>query len=425
MIHRLTPIALLFATGAYADTTATAPATAYTLTRAGTAIATGLASADACTAAAKADTEAQKAGAAYACGPALTFTTTYTAPVVMPPVIDHTQMGPVIDPKLMPLPAVGYADKRVRSVYRNTSTGLDCTPGSPNCVIPSSFVLNGPQTIGAFRVSCGFAKMAYDDPIVLPGQPGASHLHTFTGNTGVDAFSTVESIATQGNSTCEGGTLNRSAYWFPALVDTGNGKPLVPKVNVVYYKGSYEFDISKIIQPVPAGLRMVSGNAKNTDPTKTGAQYSCTGSAGTSTWFRTLTGLAAAPQCIAGGEMIMSIVFPLCWDGVNLDSPNHASHMSGAVQDQTSPFAKHCPADHPVALPEISFNVHYAITDATAVSRWRLASDMDPTLPAGISGHGDYFLGWDKDVMQTFVTKCDAAKMDCHDAVLGDGRTLY
>ena len=40
--------------------------------------------------------------------------------------------------------------------------------------------------IGAFRTVCEFSHMAFDDPIVYPGQPGRSHLHVFFGNTGIE-----------------------------------------------------------------------------------------------------------------------------------------------------------------------------------------------------------------------------------------------
>ena len=61
--------------------------------------------------------------------------------------------------------------------------------------------------------------MSFDDPIVFPGQPGRSHLHTFFGNTGANADSTAESIRGTGNSTCRGGIANRSSYWVPTLID--------------------------------------------------------------------------------------------------------------------------------------------------------------------------------------------------------------
>lgn len=352
------------------------------------------------------------------------------AAVVMPPVVDHSGMGPTIDKSLIPAPAVGYAWPRVRSVWRDSSTGLDCLPGAVNCQIPSVYVAKA-DSIGAFRIPCGFARMAFDDPIVFPGQPGASHLHTFTGNVGVDAFSTTASISGAGNSTCDGGTLNRSSYWFPALIDTGNGRPLVPTTNVVYYKDSYDFDISAVVQPLPAGLRMVSGNAKNTDPATTGARYICYGPDGTNPgWKRTITAAFADGTCKVGGDFIMEVGFPYCWDGVNLDSPNHASHLSGVEQYRVSRpaaeggdyYPKRCPATHPVVLPVISYNVHYAITDDGLIGRARLSSDMDPTLPAGISGHADYFLGWDAPTMNLWLD-CLRQKKDCHADVLGVSQT--
>jgi hypothetical protein len=345
--------------------------------------------------------------------------------VPMPSVVDHSGIGPMIDRALIPQPAAGFSDRRVRSVWRNRSTGADCQPGDADCMMSPAFEVVSSEP-GAFRVVCAFAKMAYDDPIVFPGQPGLSHLHTFTGNVGVDAFSTVESIAGSGNSTCAGGALNRSSYWFPSMIDTANGRPLAPAANVVYYKGSYEVDISKTVQALPPGLRMVSGNARNTDPSQVGARYMCLGPKGENPgWKNTITAAYADGTCQVGGDFIMQVGFPFCWDGVNLDSPNHAAHVVGTVQDQTPPFAKHCPATHPVTLPVISYNIHYQITDNEAVGRWRLSSDMDPSLPAGISGHGDYFIGWDKATMQTWIDNCLRAKRDCHADLLGNETTLY
>jgi Domain of unknown function (DUF1996) len=55
---------------------------------------------------------------------------------------------------------------------------------------------------GSFRTVCDYSHMAFDDPIVKPGQPGAAHLHTFFGNTQTDAFSTYESLLAKGKATC-------------------------------------------------------------------------------------------------------------------------------------------------------------------------------------------------------------------------------
>lgn len=69
--------------------------------------------------------------------------------------------------------------------HRHAHTHLDTSDGKPDRVIA------GPQGgRGQFVVECGFSHVATDDPIVHPGQPGASHEHVFFGNTTTDAAST-------------------------------------------------------------------------------------------------------------------------------------------------------------------------------------------------------------------------------------------
>ena len=52
-----------------------------------------------------------------------------------------------------------------------------------------------------FIESCRYSHQAPDDPIVFPGQPGLSHLHTFAGNTSTNAFSSFGSLRSSG-TTC-------------------------------------------------------------------------------------------------------------------------------------------------------------------------------------------------------------------------------
>src|SRR5512145_927465 len=49
-----------------------------------------------------------------------------------------------------------------------------------------------------FVESCRFSHQAPDDPIVFPGQPRASHQHTFVGNRTTNAFSTFGSLRSGG-----------------------------------------------------------------------------------------------------------------------------------------------------------------------------------------------------------------------------------
>ena len=266
--------------------------------------------------------------------------------------------------------------------------------------------------IGAFRTSCGFSHMGKDDPIVYPNRPGASHLHTFFGNTGTNAYTTASTLAASGNSTCRGGTVNRSAYWVPTMIDTRHNAPIKPESAMIYYKTGYNGIKPSAVQPFPAGLRMIAGDPKNTKASGP-FQYKCIGMGA-----ERKVG-ANIQNCPAGAKLWAVVFFPQCWDGRNLDSPDHKSHMSYTVK-------RACPRTHPVPVPEITINVIYSVNETNAPLRWRLASDAyDRKLPAGYSGHGDWFNGWKQDVMKTWVQKCDQAAKDCHAHLLGDGRAMY
>lgn len=287
--------------------------------------------------------------------------------------------------------------------------------GSDKPLVAAANNSGRPNDIGASRTVCAFSHMNFDDPIVNPGQPGASHLHVFFGNTKTDAFSTADSLASTGNSTCRGGILNRSAYWAPALIDTRTGVPIVPayakphnKPMEAYYKSGYRGLRPDQMQPLPRGLRMIAGNGKATGP-PAHRQWSCDVNGQRS---------VGIPSCPVGGTVTMDISFPQCGDG-RLDSPDHKSHMAYVVDGK-------CPATHSkVIIPEISVKVHYAVGPRDDPSRWRLSSDMYDGGPGGYSAHADWFDGWDQDTMRTWTTRCLQASRDCGSGFLGDGRTLY
>lgn len=267
----------------------------------------------------------------------------------------------------------------------------------------------GSDGTGAFRNECMFTHMSKNDPIVFPGQPGMSHLHTFFGNTGVNADSTADSIRTSGNSSCRAGIANRTGYWVPALID-GSGHPLKPKALEVYYKSGYNGIKPAAIKPFPSGLRMIAGDAKSSAP-QSRAYWGCAGNY--------IGHPGSIPNCNAGDAVQMSIEFPQCWDGKNLDSSDHKSHMS-------YPQNGACPATHPVPIPAITFNVLYPLPSNGDTSKWRLASDMyDASLPGGMSAHADWFDGWDPAVVKAFVEHCINPAVDCHSHLLGDGRRIF
>jgi len=277
---------------------------------------------------------------------------------------------------------------------------------------------------GAFRLLCNWAKMSYDDPIVYPGVPGMAHHHTFFGNTAIDAFTTPENIRSKGNASCRGGTINLSGYWVPSMIDTATHKPLAPRFLLIYYKtGAWTYmNDGSVIQPIPAGLRMITGNSSGSAPGI--GNFQCfmpaTGEARPGTY-----GASIPPACLPGDNVRMRIEFPQCWDGVNLDSPDHKSHMARTEQFWSGDPAKQsrCPPSHPVVLPLITFAVDYEVPAGANTRNWRLSSDVyDPAQPGGYSMHADWMNGWDKTISDLWGVKCMRERRDCGSADVGDGR---
>jgi hypothetical protein len=269
---------------------------------------------------------------------------------------------------------------------------------------------------GSFRTTCSLSHFAFDDPIVYPGQAGASHLHVFFGNTGVNAYSTAQSVATTGNSTCRGGTLNRTGYWAPALIDSRVGEVVLPDEATFYYKTGYNID-PKVIQPFPDGLRMIAGD-RNATAIQQFIDWGCRD--------RMVQNTGTVPTtCPVGDAVRLTIIFPQCWDGKNLDSPDHKSHMAYPIY-RNSPQRSTCPPSHPVTLPEITEHFDYPVMDASAPAHWRLSSDMYSTsIKGGFSAHADWINGWDKATMETIVTQCLNKAVDCGVGSIGNKTELY
>jgi hypothetical protein len=297
-------------------------------------------------------------------------------------------MGPYIDLSVLPTGDPGSSRVQIESTTEQPATS---------------------DGTGAFRNECTFSHMSSNDPIVFPGQPGKSHFHTFFGNTAVDAASTTDSVRNSGNSTCRGGIANRTGYWVPALIDAA-GHPLKPKALEVYYKSGYNGIKAAAIKPFPSGLRMVAGNAKSTSAQQI-AYWGC--------GEKYIGHPGSIPTCSVGDSVKMTVEFPQCWDGANLDSADHKSHMA-------YPTNGGCPATHPVPIPAISFNILYPVPSSGSTAGWRLASDMyDESMPGGFSAHADWFDGWDPAVVKAFVEHCINPAVDCHSHLLGDGRRIF
>jgi len=273
---------------------------------------------------------------------------------------------------------------------------------------------------GAFRTTTRYTNFGYADPIVYPG--GASpHLHVFFGNKCVTA--TMNDPTTCGSTTSDGGTLNKTGYWQPAIIDSAGTAVLATDMQV-YYKTGYKGVDPKTVKPFPAGLKIVAGDAKATTPDTDVhsydriVNYQCNNSQGTEFNHIPTHAEAQAGGCTPGSWFIVSVEFPQCWDGVHLDSTDHKSHMAQARGG--------CPADHPVALPEITERAIYVVPSTGIPDGWRLSSDNYSYTGnnAGYSGHADWWNGWDPSTMNQIIGGCENVPRDCSMDLLGSGQQL-
>ncbi|MGJ8619629.1 MAG: DUF1996 domain-containing protein [Methylophilaceae bacterium] len=265
-------------------------------------------------------------------------------------------------------------------------------------------VANGTENGGQFRNNCRYSHALNDDPVVYPNQEGASHNHTFFGNTGINANADMNKASEYGNGTCNGGIANRSGYWSPSLVDTATNLVIKPWFAVFYYKTGKP---NTVIAP-PKGLRMIAGTSS--------AQSAQGGFREILRW--TCNDVYAGrqesiPAC--SGKLSKLVAFPSCWDGKNLDSPDHKAHM--AYSDNGT-----CPASHPLQIPDITVNIHYQVP---STNRLRLSSDNYIGGAGGFSGHADWVNGWNEAVMNQIVNGCLRARKDCHADLLGNGQALF
>lgn len=308
------------------------------------------------------------------------------------------------------------------AIASNFDQSAELEPAS----IPTSAA---PDVVGAFRFMCMPGQLKADDPIVYPGQPGRSHLHQFFGNETADANSTYASLRAAGNSTCMS-PVNRSAYWMPAILN-GKGQVVRPDYVAIYYKRRPMSDpiVSDPSHPqyqgkgvkLPNGLRFIFGrDMLNLAVPQTGAlHFACDGPNADGKHYRNFEEVQAV--CPVGNRIGVRIEAPDCWDGKNLDSPDHRSHV--AYGNYNPGFYK-CPASHPYAIPAFTMGAWFT---QGAGEIYSLVSDHMDTSPGhkrGDTFHTDFFMAWDPEVHDMWEKNCIDKMLNCSGGNLGNGKGI-
>jgi len=276
------------------------------------------------------------------------------------------------------------------------ASGSDSSSSDVNEVAKASMALAD----GGWLVQCPLSHTLADDPVVFPRQPGASHLHDFEGNTSTDAFSTYGSMTqSSAATTCPAESGDTAGYWIMALYKNGvkidPSSPKDPAHGAQFYYRADNVKAGTEIRAFPPNFRMIAGNGHATseaDNPYLGREiyYGCSDNSE--------SGKPKAPVDCSTGIISLHVGFPNCWDGVNLDSADHNSHV-------VYPSSGVCPPDHPVVLPRLIMRTEYPV--GTDSSRITLSSGPHYT------AHADFWNTWDQQKLDGLVTRCLNSGTDC------------
>jgi hypothetical protein len=236
-----------------------------------------------------------------------------------------------------------------------------------------------------FDAVCQHLKFEAMDRIVFPGQqPPVGHLHDHYG-TLAQPDATVSQMQ-QSTSACNR-PEDTAAYWVTAVMKP-DGTPVPATAMKVYYRTAVP---ASKVKPIPLGLMMIAGNQAATaaNPQSTSVvQWNCKNE---------VTGEVTGPwvephQCEStDSKPRLKVVFPQCWDGKRLDSPDHKAHM--AYPKSVNGVYK-CPSTHPVAITRVGLQFNFP---AEGDPGWANMDTVSFSSGGRFSGHADFWNTWRMD----------------------------
>ncbi|GAA5867570.1 hypothetical protein JCM8547_001223 [Rhodosporidiobolus lusitaniae] len=265
------------------------------------------------------------------------------------------------------------------------------------------------SSVEAFwRLPCGNSLVIERaDSIVSPGQV-SGHVHNILGASNFGLQTSFEEMRASECTSCLV-KQDMSNYWTPHLYfQWANGSFSSAETTgggLIYYLPRYHPSDTTNVTAFPDGLRMLTGNPfkRSYDSSSLMDQaigWNCLGADVAETRQPYL------PPYNCPNGLRGEIRFPSCWNGVDLDSSDHFSHMAYPEGGESGP----CPSTHPVRLVTLFYEIMWSVDPWKNVR----SQAMNPEQPfvlamgdaSGYGYHGDFFNGWDRAVLQEAIDTC-------------------
>ncbi|KAI1170984.1 WSC domain-containing protein [Nemania sp. FL0916] len=248
------------------------------------------------------------------------------------------------------------------------------------------------------------------DPIMNPNAV-STHVHTVMGSNAFNFTMAYDDTQAAGCSTCKV-IEDKSNYWVPSLwYQAQNGSFIDVKQNgggLIYYLQRSDPSAAEGLVAFPKGFRMVAGTQDSRNYTDTLEQraisFVCLGTEGPAT--------SELPNKNCPDGLRTQLIMPSCWDGQNLGSPDHKSHMAYPSGLDNGV----CPNTHPkrfiTLFYEVTWNVDHFKDNWYGNTQPFVFSNGDTH---GYGYHADFMNGWDLPTLQKAIDECNSSSGNIED----------